>query len=321
MFLFDKMSKVAGWTKNEWVIVTNSSAEKKMKVLVTGASGLLGRQIMTTLRAEDVPCLGLCYSRTSESLTSLDLTDLAATREFIMAQSPSHVIHAAAQRFPDKVQANPEAAVKLNVESSRNIAVACRDIGARMIYISTDYVFDGNHPPYFPDNKTNPLNMYGETKLAGEEAVLAVDEKFLVLRIPVLYGGVTRLEESAVSVLLEVIRNKEVPAKISSYEVRCPSHTGDIANILLDLIRLSPSPPGRVFHWCGREKFSKWEMCRLISQELGGLDISHLQEVKGAGGTPRPRDVELDRSNLELLGISHHTDFRCGIREELNRFV
>ena len=63
------MSKVAGWTKNEWVIVTNSSAEKKMKVLVTGASGLLGRQIMATLRAEDVPCLGLCYSRTSDSLT------------------------------------------------------------------------------------------------------------------------------------------------------------------------------------------------------------------------------------------------------------
>ena len=148
-----------------------------------------------------------------------------------------------------------------------------------------------------------------------------MDDKFLVLRIPVLYGGAIKLAESAVSVLLEVIRKKEVPAKMSSYEVRCPSHTRDIANILLDLMRLSPSPPGRVFHWCGREKLSKWEMCQLISQELGGLDISHLEEVKGAGGTPRPRDVELDRSNLELLGISHHTDFRRGIREELNRFL
>ena len=63
------MSKVAGWTKDEWAIVTNSSAEKEMKVLVTGASGLLGRQIMATLREEGVPCLGLCYSRTSDSLT------------------------------------------------------------------------------------------------------------------------------------------------------------------------------------------------------------------------------------------------------------
>ena len=211
--------------------------------------------------------------------------------------------------------------MKLNVESSRNIAVACRDIGARMIYISTDYVFDGDHPPYFPDNKPNPLNMYGETKLAGEKAVLEVDEKSLVLRIPVLYGGATKLGESAVSVLLEVIRNTGVPAKMSSYEVRCPSHTQDIANILLDLIRLSPSPPGRIFHWCGREKLSKWAMCEVISQELGGLDISHLEEVRGGGSTPRPRDVEMDRSSLESLGISHHTHFRRGLVLELSRFV
>ena len=86
-----------------------------------------------------------------------------------------------------------------------------------MIYISTDYVFDGSHPPYFPDNKTNPLNRYGQTKLAGERAVLGVEETFTVLRIPVLYGGVTSLGESAVTVLLEVIRSVSRDTEILSY--------------------------------------------------------------------------------------------------------
>ena len=198
------------------------------KVLVTGASGLLGRQVMAVLNSEAVPCHGLCFSRPGAGLSTLDLTDLEATRSFVLNFKPSHVIHAAAQRFPDKVEADTEAAMKLNVESSRTIAEACKETGARMIYISTDYVFAGDHPPYFPDNKPRPLNKYGETKLAGEAAVLGVDPNFLVLRIPVLYGGVTSLAESAVTVLLDVVRSGK-PASVSSYEVRCPSHTRDIA--------------------------------------------------------------------------------------------
>ena len=287
------------------------------KVLVTGGSGLLGRQVVSVLTSDKIQVHGLCYSRPGPGLTSLDLTDLAATRQFIRDFKPSHVIHAAAQRFPDKVEADFEAALKINVESSRNLAEACKEVGGRLIYISTDYVFAGDHPPYFPDNKTQPLNKYGETKLAGEEAVLKVDPNFIVLRIPVLYGGVKTLSESAVTVLLDVIR-KGVPAKMSSYEVRCPSHTRDIASILRDLVLKNPD--GGVYHWCGLEKMSKWDMCLIIGQELG-LDTGHLEEVKGAGGTPRPRDVELDRTRLRQLGVEYHTDFKSGIIEELKPFI
>ena len=207
----------------------------EVKVLVTGASGLLGRQVMAELAAAGVPCLGLAHSRPGPGLVQLDLTDLAAARSFVLEHKPSHVIHAAAQRFPDKVEADFEAAKLLNVETSRTIAEACQEAGARMIYISTDYVFPGDHPPYFPDNPARPLNKYGETKLAGEGAVLGAAPGHLVLRVPVLYGGVTQLTESAVTVLLEVVR-RGAPATVSSYEVRCPSHTRDIARILRDLV-------------------------------------------------------------------------------------
>jgi len=285
--------------------------------LLTGASGLLGRQVFSLFKAESVPCTGISFSRTEGDLVRLDITDFPATSQFVKELQPTVVIHAAAQRFPDKVEADMEAAVKLNVEATKHLAEICRDIGCIMIYISTDYVFDGDHPPFFPDNKPHPLNKYGETKLAGEEAVLGTDPGFLVLRIPVLYGGVNKLSESAVTVLLDVIRSgKQV--KMSSYEVRCPSHTKDIARILLDMVR--KSLPGGIYQWCGLEKLSKWDMCKMISKETG-LDISHLEEVMGAGGTPRPRDVELDREKLRQLGIEHHTVFKEGVMDDLKQFL
>jgi len=292
---------------------------QQKNVLITGASGLLGRQVLSLLTSENVPCTGLCFSRASEGLTKQDITDLPATKKLVRDLQPTHIVHAAAQRFPDKVEADFAAALKLNVESTRNLAEVSKEVGCRMIYISTDYVFDGEHPPYFPDNPTNPLNKYGETKLAGEEAVLATDPSFLILRVPVLYGGVNALAESAVTVLLDVIRSGK-PTKMSSYEVRCPAHTKDIANIILDLIKLSPEPEGGIYHWSGLEKFSKWDMCKMISKETG-LDIGHLEEVVGAGGTPRPRDVELDREKLRRLGIDHHTKFKEGLMEDLKRFL
>jgi len=292
-------------------------SQQNTKLLLTGASGLLGRQVLSFLTAEGVSCTGLCFSRPSEGLTKLDITDFAATRSFVQGLQPTYIIHAAAQRFPDKVEGDFEAALKLNVESTRNLAEVCKEIGSCLIYISTDYVFDGEHPPFFPDNKPNPLNKYGETKLAGEEAVLATSPNFFVLRIPVLYGGVKTLNESAVTVLLDVIRSGQ-PAKMSSYEVRCPSHTLDIARILLDLVRKSPD--GGIYQWCGMEKLSKWDMCKIISKETG-LDIGHLEEVVGAGGTPRPRDVELDREKLRRLGIEHHTQFREGLMGDLRQFL
>lgn len=100
-----------------------------------------------------------------------------------------------------------------------------------MLYISTDYVFDGENAPYDPDDDTKPVNHYGRTKLAGEQAVLQVQSKNIVLRIPVLYGPVENLEESAVTVLLKNLLNLETPTKISDYEIRRPSHVDDIAQI------------------------------------------------------------------------------------------
>lgn len=291
------------------------------KILISGASGLLGRQLIHDLRSNpDLDVTGLCHSRPSHDLVTLDLTDFPPTSEFIRNLKPQFVIHAAAQRFPDKVEKDFEAARLLNVEVSRHLATICKDIGARMVYISTDYVFDGSNPPYSHTTPPNPINKYGETKLDGEKAVLDVDPDHIVLRVPVLYGQVTKLNESAVTVLLDLVRGGQ-PSKVSSYEVRCPAHTKDIARILADLVTKQPRAEGGVYQWSGLEKLSKWDMVQIIHSETK-LDISHLTEQSEAStGAIRPRDVEMERKRLEDLGIGQHTPFKQGLMEAINPFL
>lgn len=260
----------------------------KVKILVTGATGLLGRQLVDTLGArEDLAVTGLRFSRgesntSSSSLVRLDLTDFPAVSAFVKQLRPNFVVHAAAQRFPDKVEADPEAANLINVAATSHLAELCCQVRARLIFVSTDYVFDGRNAPYKPEAEPRPLNKYGETKLAGERAVLAVDPLHLVLRIPVLYGRVETLAESAVTVLLDLVRGGR-KADVSSFEVRCPAHTRDIASIVLDLVTREEELKGGIYQWSGLEKLSKWDMVGLIGRETG-LDIGHLSELAGRGG-------------------------------------
>ena len=133
------------------------------RVLVTGASGLLGRQIMAEFASlPSFSPFGLCFSRPGPNLKKLDLTDEKATADYFIQLKPQIVIHAAAQRFPDKVEKDYEAALELNVSVSRRLAVLCKELKARLIYISTDYVFDGTAAPYSHLAAPKPANRYGE---------------------------------------------------------------------------------------------------------------------------------------------------------------
>jgi len=296
------------------------------KVLITGASGLLGRQLLKTFRSSGCESvLGLCHSRPGPDLVTHDLLDAAATRDLVAREKPSHIVHAAAQRFPDKVEAQFEQAQALNITATRVLAEAGRSVGAKIFYISTDYVFDGASPPFGAEDEPRPLNKYGLTKLEGEKEVLAADsDNNVVLRVPVLYGEVETLGESAVTTLLTASRRSGTPAKMSSYEVRCPSHTRDIAEIVRDLVARSEAGVriSGVYQWSGLEKLSKWDMVKVVADVAGLEELGHLEEVKEASpGAPRPRDVEMDRSRLLDLGIKHHTDFREGVREALAKWI
>ena len=150
--------------------------------------------------------LGLAHSRATEVLKKVDLLDFDETKRVVKNFKPHILIHAAAERRPDVVENDEETCMKLNVGVTKTLASAISELNSDagapehfMLYISTDYVFDGSSPPYKPHDEANPLNKYGKSKLAGEQVMQAYNSDGGILRVPILYGKVESLKESAVT--------------------------------------------------------------------------------------------------------------------------
>ncbi|CAG0897039.1 unnamed protein product [Darwinula stevensoni] len=254
----------------------------------------------------------------------LDITDFEATGKYLRDLHPSLIVHCAAQRSPDKVDTEYEKTCCLNVEASGNLASLAKEVGAKMIYISTDYVFDGKNPPYHEGDKTNPLNKYGLTKLQGEEAVMKSYPDAIILRIGILYGEVEHLEESAVTTLFSTLKDKNHEKTVSDYEIRYPTHINDIAHILVGLAEKcdSSGEVKGIYHWCGKEAMTKFKMVQEMSNALS-IPMDHVKPDSSpqSGAVTRPYNAQLATSRIDKLGLGCHTPFKVGITECLKPYL
>jgi S-adenosylmethionine synthetase len=221
--------------------------------LVTGGSGLLGRHIQRQFFLDSWNSVGTGLSRISPpEVIKLDILDQAEIERVLDDVKPAIVVHCAANRFPDSCTANPDAARKINVVASRALAEATIARGIFLIYISTDYVFSGRpgEAPYKASSPPDPPNMYGKTKLEGEQAVLEVAElsktrnKVVVLRVPVLYGSCDEPKESAVNILMsqlwasQKIEEGQPKLQVDNYALRFPTNTQDVGRVCRDIAKL-----------------------------------------------------------------------------------
>ena len=302
-----------------------------MKILLTGASGLLGRALMVQLAplaGAPENLIGTAHSRARTPLQRLDLTDDAAVRTAFARWQPDLVVHAAAERRPDQVDRAPEAAQQLNVGATALLAALAASSGARFIYISTDYVFDGRTPPYAEDAPPNPLNDYGRMKLAGEAVVqdayaLKEASGFAIVRIPILYGRVEALSESPITALAEKLAAGK-PMLVEDWATRYPAHVDDVARaitvIAMHMAGCPSAPAGRVYHFAGQEAMTKYGMARVIAQTLG-LDQELVQsDTNPPHGAPRPKDCRLLSPSLDALGFKPQRAFSDSVREALSPF-
>lgn len=293
------------------------------KLFLTGASGLLGRAVYKQFVDSNWVVYGTAFTRCNSYLHKVDITSAGLVAEAIKDFKPDFIIHCAAQRFPDLVEKDPVGANKLNVDATSYIITAAAEMKVPVLYISTDYVFDGTSPPYEVSDKPNPINEYGKTKLKGEGITLKNSEN-LVLRIPVLYGPVNSLTESAVTTLLNPLLKSDVPAVISHTEKRCPSHVDDIAHICWQLAcaKQKDFDVSGIYQWCGKEKMTKYQMV-LKMAEVFSLRHDHITPnlVSGVASTQRPEDTEMSRLRLEKLGFGKSVLFEEGISEVLKSFV
>lgn len=226
----------------------------------------------------------------------------------------------AAERSPDKVSADPEAARKLNVQATKSLARACASRKILIIYISTDYVFAGRpgEAPYEADAQAAPTNLYGQTKLDGEIATLKeAGDLAVVLRVPVLYGQADRNADSAINTLIDSVwkaQKQYVNIPMDDWAQRYPTNTEDVARVIKDIAERYTSSDlkslPRILHFTSEDKYTKYEICEIFADILG-LPIVGIESNKQGNdpdsSTQRPFDTHLSTRALREIGIATWT--------------
>jgi len=283
------------------------------KIMITGATGLLGRGLNKILSAK-FNTLPVGFSRSSQGIHKLDLTDFATVTDYLKDHQPDILIHAAAERKPDICENNHEQVIKFNIEASRNLAQLCKELNIWFVLVSTDYVFDGTKPPYKESAEVNPLNFYGQSKSAAEEIILAVSKLHSVIRVPVLYGDVEYLAESAITVIAEQINNSAT-CSLDHWAIRYPTHVEDIALTLADMInKLTPESRGGIFHLSADTAYTKYETALIFAQLLNINDNNFIAVDSDTGSTARPKNCHLQDTRLKPLNINHQRDFKTSLK-------
>ncbi|MFT4069283.1 dTDP-4-dehydrorhamnose reductase family protein [Paraburkholderia sp.] len=296
------------------------------KVAVIGGSGLLGRALVDELtRQTGWQIVATAFSRPSPRRVALDIRDAEAVGHFIEQTAPDAVVIAAAERRPDVCEHNPALARALNVDAVRSLAAAANRCGAWTLSISTDYVFDGSHPPYRHDSAPAPLNAYGRSKLEGERALGETAARGCVLRLPLLYGPIVDWSESAVTSLVPAIAASAAPdgraATMDAWAIRYPTFTPDVACVIRQMLERHACGEtiSGIVQWSGDEPMTKYEIAVHLAEALQ-LDAHLAPQHTPTDATPRPHNCHLASSRLEALGIGRRTPFDTAIREVLAAF-
>jgi len=226
-----------------------------MKILVTGAKGMLGQDLCPVLEDED-------YEIVETSIENLDITNINQVEKILSEENPDIVIHCASYTNVDLAETEKTSAEKINVKGTENIAKYCGNNNITLIYISTDYVFDGGKPsPYLPEDKPNPINYYGKTKFEGELAVQKYCEKYYIIRTSWLYG---HHGKNFVETMISLSKNNEV--NVVDDQIGCPTWTMDLCEAILNLIE--ETPPFGIYHICGSGNTSWYEFAKEIYKQL-----------------------------------------------------
>lgn len=262
-----------------------------MKVLVTGAKGQLGYDILRRLDALGIQNKGI-------DLQDCDLTDEAQTLEVITAYQPDCVVHCAAYTAVEKAESNAEDCRRVNVDGTRNVAHACKRLGAAMAYLSTDYVFPGDgERAYEVDSPKAPLSVYGKTKYEGELEVGELVEKHFIVRTSWVFG---LNGGNFVKTMLHLGSEKDRLSVVSD-QIGSPTYTVDLARLLCDMVQTERYG---VYH-ATNEGFCSWYDFAKAIMELAELPcrVEPVSTAEYNAGVRRPLNSRLSKRSLTDSGF------------------
>ena len=259
-----------------------------MKFVVTGALGQLGRVSIQELESRGIEAI-------ASDIPEVPVDDAPVLRAFLEEQRPTHVLHCGALTNVDGCEENAELAHRINGQGTANVAMACRDLGARLVYVSTDFVFDGESDrPYGPDDPPGPVSVYGASKLAGERAVLeAAQPGFYVTRTSWVFGpGGQNFPRAILN-----RANSGEPLRVVDDQIGCPSMTRDLAVAMVDLA-LSEADAG-IYHMTNDGSCSWHEFaCEILAAAGIQADVSRMSSSELDRPARRPANSVLDCSRM-----------------------
>ncbi len=263
-----------------------------MKILVTGVNGQLGHDVMNELAKRGIEGVGT-------DVDNMDVTDAAACQRVIKEVGPDAVMHCAAYTAVDAAEENVDLCRRINADGTRNIAAVCKELDIPMMYISTDYVFDGQGTrPWEPDDERHPLNVYGQTKYEGELAVEELLEKYFTIRIAWVFGV------NGKNFIKTMLRLGKERGKVSvvNDQIGSPTYTYDLARLLVDMILTDKY--GR-YHATNEGLCSWYEFaCEILKK--AGMDDVQVTPVTSAefpAKAARPSNSRMSKEKLTENGF------------------
>ena len=294
-----------------------------MKILVIGVCGQLGHDVVNELCRRNISAVGSDITAeyrgvdiVSAPYISLDITDAGAVSDAVLSIRPDAVIHCAAWTNVDGAEDEPQKTFNVNVTGTENIASACALLDIPMMYISTDYVFGGDGTaPWKPDDTSfAPMNVYGETKLGGENAVRRLLKKYFIVRIAWVFG---LNGGNFVKTMLRLGRTHDT-LRVVNDQIGTPTYTFDLARLLCDMIATEKYG---TYHATNEGGYISWYdfACEIMRQAgLGAAVIPVTTWEYGASKARRPFNSRLDKSKLAESGFVPLPDWRDALARYLN---
>lgn len=262
-----------------------------MKVLVTGVGGQLGHDVMEELQKRGMEAVG-----TDSRI--MDVTDEEVVKRTIKAAAPAAVIHCAAYTAVDAAEDNEEICRRVNADGTRNIAKVCKELDCKMIYISTDYVFDGQgEVPWEPEDACHPQSVYGRTKYEGELAVRELLDKYFIVRIAWVYG---MNGKNFVKTMLNLSKTHDKLTVVND-QFGSPTYTRDLAKLLADMVQTGEYG---IYHASNEGICSWYEFACAIFEAAGiKMQVVPVTTAEYGAKAKRPLNSRLSKEKLTEKGF------------------
>lgn len=297
-----------------------------MKVFVTGVNGQLGHDVVFDLQKRGIQAVGSdlapdCASIPELDYEPLDITNAAAVQETLKRIHPDAVIHCAAWTAVDAAEepANQAKVHAVNAEGTAHIAQACAQTGCKLMYISTDYVFDGQgDTPWQPDCKDYaPLNVYGQSKLEGELSVAQTMERFFIVRTAWVFG---QNGNNFVKTMLKLSQTHDT-LRVVCDQIGTPTYTPDLARLLVDMIQTDKYG---YYHATNEGGYISWYdfACEIFRQAGRPVKVLPVTTAEyGLSKAKRPFNSRLDKSKLLQMGFQPLPDWKDALKRYLDGWL